>query len=89
VIVGLNPEWESEGFDRKDLKLPCGQDELIEAVASVNERTVVVVQAVSKLIFIPQTTTIIVMMLMIHVGLSNINALALKSLLSPLHLVPR
>lgn len=45
VMVGLNPEWESEGFDRVDLELPGRQNELVAAVAAVNPRTVVVVNA--------------------------------------------
>ena len=46
VVVGLNSDWESEGFDRPTLDLPGKQNELIAAVASVNPRTVVVIQAV-------------------------------------------
>ncbi len=34
--------YDSEGTDRKDLKLPSGQDELIEKVVAANPRTVVV-----------------------------------------------
>lgn len=45
VVVGLTPEWESEGFDRPDLRLPAAQDELVTAVAEVQPRTVVVVTA--------------------------------------------
>ena len=45
VVVGLNNQWESEGFDRPDLRLPGVQRELIEAVLDVNPRTVVVVNA--------------------------------------------
>lgn len=47
LIVGLSNEWESEGSDRKTLAFPGKQDELIEAVARVCKRVVVVVQAVS------------------------------------------
>jgi beta-glucosidase len=43
VVVGTNDEWESEGFDRRTLALPGHQDELIEKVAAVNPKTVVVV----------------------------------------------
>ncbi len=32
VVVGLNGECESEGFDRVDMKLPGKQDELIRQV---------------------------------------------------------
>jgi beta-glucosidase len=45
VIVGTSQAVESEGFDRTELKLPGAQDELVSAVAAVNPRTVVVVNA--------------------------------------------
>ncbi len=45
VVVGTNEEWETEGNDRSFFGLPGRQDELVERVAAVNERTVVVVNA--------------------------------------------
>jgi len=45
VIVGYSSTLESEGFDRKSLDLPAGQDEMIKAVAGANKNTVVVIQA--------------------------------------------
>ena len=45
VVVGLNADWESEGYDRPDLKIPLRQDELVSRVAAANPNTVVVVQA--------------------------------------------
>jgi beta-glucosidase len=45
IVVGRSPKLESEGFDIKSLDLPGGQDELIEAVAKVNQHTVVVINA--------------------------------------------
>ena len=45
VVVGTNAEVESEGFDRTSLGLPGRQDELVSAVAAVQPRTVVVVNA--------------------------------------------
>ncbi len=45
VVVGLGDEWESEGHDRPDLRLPRDQDELVRAVAAVQPRTVVVIAA--------------------------------------------
>ena len=45
VVVGTDDEWETEGEDRTTLALPGAQDRLIEAVAAVNERVVVVVNA--------------------------------------------
>ena len=43
VVVGLNDEWESEGFDRVNMKLPGEQDELIRRVVAANPKTVVVI----------------------------------------------
>ncbi|NUR86555.1 MAG: glycosyl hydrolase, partial [Nonomuraea sp.] len=45
VVASTTQEVESEGFDRKDLRLPGRQDELISAVAAANPRTLVVVNA--------------------------------------------
>ena len=42
LVAGLNSEWESEGFDRVDMKLPGKQDELIERVAAANPNTIIV-----------------------------------------------
>ncbi|MGV9383967.1 beta-glucosidase [Nonomuraea sp. NPDC003707] len=45
VVVGTSSQTESEGFDRADLSLPDGQDDLVRAVAAENPNTVVVVNA--------------------------------------------
>ncbi len=45
VVVGLSDLYESEGGDRPDMNLPGRQTELIRAVAAVNPKTVVVVNA--------------------------------------------
>ncbi|MFJ9516668.1 glycoside hydrolase family 3 C-terminal domain-containing protein [Kitasatospora sp. NPDC101801] len=45
VVVGTTTEYESEGFDRPDLRLPGEQDALVSAVAAVNPATVVVVNS--------------------------------------------
>jgi beta-glucosidase len=45
VVVGTTEAIESEGFDRRDLALPGGQDELVRRVAAANPRTVAVVNA--------------------------------------------
>ena len=44
VVAGLNRQrpFDCEGVDRKDLKLPYGQDELIRQVVQANPRTIVV-----------------------------------------------
>lgn len=45
VIVGTNSAVESEGFDRKSIRLPGYQDDLVRAVASANLNTVVIVNS--------------------------------------------
>ena len=42
VCAGLPDLYESEGFDRADLRMPAGHVRMIEAVADVNPNTVVV-----------------------------------------------
>lgn len=51
VVVGLNSDWESEGYDRRTLALPARTDELVKKVALANPRTVVVTQSVGVLLF--------------------------------------
>jgi len=47
LVVGLDAEWESEGYDRQTMDLPKdgSQDRLVEAVLAANPRTVVVNQS--------------------------------------------
>ncbi|KAJ4397548.1 hypothetical protein N0V93_001779 [Gnomoniopsis smithogilvyi] len=47
LIIGLDAEWESEGYDRQTMDLPSdgSQDRLVEAVVKANPRTVVVNQS--------------------------------------------
>jgi beta-glucosidase len=49
VCVGFGGEWQSEGFDRSDLALPGKQDALVEQVAAVNPRTIVVLNTGSPI----------------------------------------
>ena len=42
VVVGTNPDWETEGNDRQVMTLPGDQDELLTAVINANPKTVVV-----------------------------------------------
>lgn len=44
VVAGLPGRYESEGFDRKQMVMPRGHRELIEAVCAANSNTVVVLQ---------------------------------------------
>lgn len=50
VVIGTGPEDEAEGFDRETLALSGRQDHLVRAVAAVNPRTVVVVNAGSPVL---------------------------------------
>lgn len=50
VVVGTNAQVESEGFDRTSLALPGLQDDLVRAVAAVNPRTIVIVNAGSPVL---------------------------------------
>jgi beta-glucosidase len=45
VFVGYSDKYEHEGADRTTMDLPDGQDELVEAVAAANPRTVVIFNA--------------------------------------------
>ncbi|MEH7840244.1 glycoside hydrolase family 3 C-terminal domain-containing protein [Rhizobium laguerreae] len=44
LFVGRDGEWDTEGLDLPDMRLPGRQEELIERVAAVNANTVVVLQ---------------------------------------------
>jgi beta-glucosidase len=44
VFAGRNGEWDTEGADLPDIKLPGRQDELIAKVAAANANTIVVLQ---------------------------------------------
>ncbi|KAF9235301.1 glycoside hydrolase family 3 protein [Melanogaster broomeanus] len=50
AVVGLNGDWETEGYDRKTLALPGRTGELITKVLAVNPRTIVVTQSVNVLL---------------------------------------
>ena len=43
VCTGLNPDWESEGFDRASMDLPPGVDKLISSVLAVAKNKTVIV----------------------------------------------
>lgn len=44
VVASLGKDWESEGHDRSDMKLPGYTDQMISEVAKANPNTVVVLQ---------------------------------------------
>lgn len=45
VFIGMPEGFESEGYDRPDMRLPGPQDELVRAVLKANPRTVVILNA--------------------------------------------
>ncbi|SHH18315.1 glycoside hydrolase family 3 C-terminal domain-containing protein [Flavobacterium johnsoniae] len=45
IFAGSNRDYETESSDRKNLKLPFGQEELIQKVLAANPRTIVVMVA--------------------------------------------
>ena len=45
LVVGLNHDYDVEGFDRDNMELPYDQDQLIEEVLAVNPDTVIVMMA--------------------------------------------
>ena len=49
VFAGLNHDFDSESFDRLHMRLPYGQEKLIQEVAKANPKTIVVIIAGSPL----------------------------------------
>lgn len=45
VVIGTNRHVDSEGADRRDIRLPFGQEELLKAVKQANPNTVAVIVA--------------------------------------------
>ncbi|KAI9371250.1 glycosyl hydrolase family 3 N terminal domain-containing protein [Aspergillus egyptiacus] len=45
VFAGLTSEWETEGYDRPDMDLPPGTDNMISKVLDANPNAVIVIQS--------------------------------------------
>lgn len=45
LVVGTNCEWESESYDRANMGLPPGSDDLIRAVLAAQPETIIVNQS--------------------------------------------
>ncbi|KAL4756904.1 beta-glucosidase H [Aspergillus foveolatus] len=45
VFAGLTSEWETEGYDRPDMDLPPGSDELISKILDVKPNAAIVIQS--------------------------------------------
>jgi beta-glucosidase len=76
VVVGNAPSIESEGFDRKTLRLPEGQDELIQAIAKANKNTIVVINAGSPVAMEPWLDQVPAVLVMWYGGQEAGHALA-------------
>jgi beta-glucosidase len=76
VIAGNAPSIESEGFDRKNLNLPEGQDELIQAVAQANKNTIVVINAGSPVAMEPWIDQVPSVLMMWYGGQEGGHAIA-------------
>ena len=77
-IGGLNHErnFDTEGSDRLDLKLPYGQDELIQRVVEANPRTIVVLVAGSPVEMGPWLQRVPAVLVSWYGGMEAGNALA-------------
>src|SRR5512139_16474 len=75
LVAGLNPEWETEGADRVDMKLPGRQNELIERVAKANKNTIVVLN-VGSAVEMPWIDKVPAVLQMWYDGQEQGNALA-------------
>jgi len=76
VVVGNAPSIESEGFDRKTLSLPEGQDELIQAIAKANKNTIVVINAGSPIAMDPWIAQVPAVLTMWYGGQEGGHAIA-------------
>ncbi|KAJ3776727.1 glycoside hydrolase family 3 protein [Lentinula raphanica] len=61
LVVGLNHDWESEGYDRPDLELPGLTNRLVTGVLKANPKTIVINQSGSSVVFpwIDEATTVL------------------------------
>jgi len=75
VFAGVPEGFESEGWDRPDMDLPGGQDELIRVVGRANPRTVVILNAGSPMAM-PWLDEVAALVLAYYPGQENGNAVA-------------
>lgn len=78
IVGGLNhsPYFDSEAFDRKDMKLPYGQDDLIQRVVEANPRTIVVFLGGGPMEMGPWLAKVPAVVLAWYPGMEGGNALA-------------
>ncbi len=75
IFVGYPEGYESEGVDRPHMDLPGGQNQLIEAVAAVNPKTIVVLN-VGAPVTMPWVDKVAAIVLAYYPGQENGNAIA-------------
>lgn len=75
AVVGLNADWETEGYDRKTLGLPGRTDELVRKVVEANPKTVVVTQSVCFPIPSSDLLGLVADRHTVHIGILNYYAL--------------
>jgi beta-glucosidase len=75
IVAGLNKDWEAEGNDRVDMRLPNRQDELIEKIAAANSNVVVVLNLGSP-VEMPWLDKVSAVLHMWYLGQETGNALA-------------
>jgi beta-glucosidase len=77
-IGGLNhdPGYDSEGADRKDMKLPYGQSQLIQRIVKANPRTAVVLVGGSPMEMDPWLSQVPAVVLSWYSGMEGGNAIA-------------
>ena len=75
VFAGMPEEFETEGQDRPHLELPGRQVELIKAVASVNQKTVVVLNCAAPIVM-PWLQDVPAVVTMFYPGLEGGHAIA-------------
>lgn len=72
VFAGLPDSFETEGADRKDMRMPAGQNALISAVAEANKNTVVVLHGGSSM-ELPWVDEVAALLL-VHLGGEQVGA---------------
>jgi beta-glucosidase len=76
IFCGLNHDFDTEGWDRKDMKLPYEQDLLINAVKEANSNTIVVLIAGSPVDMNAWLDKIQAVVLGWYAGMESGNAIA-------------
>lgn len=76
LVCGLNHDYDTEGKDREDMKLPYKQDELIKAVLEVNPNTIIVIQSGSPVEMHQWVHQAKAVVWMGYIGMEGGNALA-------------